>query len=136
MNDDILATIAEIRHEHTNYNKLSVFYHVYPWARRKLNRLIQQLIDGQIAIPTFREEVKKLEDTINLHRRGPQKTYIRNESRKFFAMGCYTHDNAKALAKTNLASILKAQATLNTGKYDPNLFTNTRWVPLKDKYRK
>lgn len=135
MDKDLVATITEIRHEHTNYDKLAVYYHVHPWARRKLNHLIILLIRGTINIPMWRAQVKELEECIDLSRRKPQKMYIRAESRRFRELGYYTDIQAKKMAQTNLASVLKAQQTMNAGIYDPHLFDN-KFTPLKDRYRK
>lgn len=135
MDKDLVATITEIRHEHTNYDKLSVYYHVHPWARRKLNRLIILLIQGAINIPMWRAQVTELEESIDLSRRRAQKLYIRAESRRFRESGYYTDIQAKKMAQSNLASVLKAQQTMNAGIYDPHLFDN-KFTPLKDRYRK
>lgn len=131
---DFRETIARIRHEFTNYDKLAVFYHVLPHYRTQLNGIISALIKNKMSIPEFREKVKQIENLVNLNLKKNQKSYIRTFSRKFREMGYYTDDTAKQLAKTNLGSVLKAQSTMNSGVYDPNLFS-LKFTPLRNKFR-
>lgn len=135
MTNDMIPFITQIRHEHTNYDKLSVYYHVNPWARRKLNKLIGMLIAGALDIESWRRQVNTLERTIDLSRRKPQRDYIRRESKRFRELGYYTDIQAKKMAQMNLASVLKAQQTMNAGIYDPHLF-DLKYPPLKERYRK
>lgn len=79
--DEHLRLLCQIRHECTNYEKLMVFYNMYPNKRSELNKAIDQLIKvGPEGIEHFRQKVKHIEDYVNLNRKKSQKRFLKEQS--------------------------------------------------------
>lgn len=80
--DERLKLLCEIRHNHTNYPKLTIFYCLYPNKRLELNRLISKLINtGPDYVPTFRRKVKKIEEYINLNSKEGKERFLIKEKK-------------------------------------------------------
>lgn len=76
-NNESLRLLCKIRHEHTNYNKLTIFYKLYPKKRSELNSAINKLIKvGPDGIDEFKKKVKSIEDYVNLNRKESKKRFI------------------------------------------------------------
>lgn len=136
--------VCKIRHEFTNYDRLSSFYHVWRKYRSALNRVITMLINEQIDIPEFRERVAQIESKVDLTRPKNQKKYLKQRRDAMCrAPHTYTIDAANRIAKSNLASILQLQRAINDGRMRDDLFETfdkTKWergrkVPTKKRHR-
>ena len=116
--------VNTIRHDHTNYDKLSVYYHVWRKYRSRLNRTICMLILEQIDIPEFRERVAHLEQQVDLTRPRNQKRYLKERRDAMMATGRYKFEAANKQAKANLQSVLQFQKAVDTGNKRYDLFDN------------
>lgn len=114
--------VNEIRHEHTNYDRLAAYYNAQKKYRTKLNQTIMKLINGQITIPEFRERVAVIEASVDLTRKPNQKRFIKWRRDSMLHTGHYTTAQANAIAKNNLASTIKLQTCIDAGKYRPGIF--------------
>lgn len=81
--DEHLRLLCHIRHEYTNYEKLAVFYKIYPKRRSELNAEINRLIkEGPDGIERFRKRVKFIENQINLNLKDVKKRFIEEEMKR------------------------------------------------------
>lgn len=104
-----LKLICEIRHQHTNYDKLTVFYALYPQYRSELNSQIGKLIDnGPEGILEFRENVKSIESWVNLNIKGSQKRFIDEQIQTLKEKNpSYSNSTLKRMAQDKLDFYLK-----------------------------
>lgn len=115
-NGKIDRVICQIRHEFTNYDRLSAFYHVQRELRTQLNRVIGLLRLDRITIEEFRSKVRDIEQRVDLTRKPNQKRYIKASRNSILATGHYTVNQANAIAKKNVGQILKLQTEINSGR--------------------
>ena len=115
--------VNKIRHEFTNYERLSAFYHVWRVYRVALNRVICKLILEEIDIPEFRRRVAEIEEKVDLTRPKNQKKYLKwRKSSMIQSKGSCSIEVAHKYARNNLASILQLQRAINEGRYREDLF--------------
>lgn len=115
--------VNKIRHEFTNYERLSAFYHVWRVYRSALNKTICKLILEEIDIPEFRKRVAEIESKVDLTRPKNQKRYLKwRKDCMTAAKGSYSIETAHKYSRNNLSSILQLQRAINEGRYRPDLF--------------
>lgn len=115
--------VNKIRHEFTNYERLSAFYHVWRVYRSALNKTICKLILEQIDIPEFRRRVAEIEAKVDLTRPKNQKRYLKwRKDCMTASKGSYSIETAHKYSRNNLSSILQLQRAINEGRYRPDLF--------------
>lgn len=104
-----LKLICEIRHKHTNYDKLTVFYFLYPQYRSELNSQISKLIDnGPEGILEFRENIKSIENWVNLNIKESQKRFITEQMQSLKEKNPnYSNSTLKRMAQDKLEFYLK-----------------------------
>lgn len=104
-----IKLICDIRHQHTNYEKLVVFYNMYPDKRSELNREISKLIkEGPEGIIEFRENVKQIEDWVNLNIKKSQKRFIDEEINRLQEYHPhYSKSKLKNIAQDKLAMYIR-----------------------------
>lgn len=75
--DEKLKLLCDIRHQYTNYDKLSTFYSIYPEKRTALNVAIGNLIKkGPDGITKFRNEVNKIEEYVDLNKKKAKERFV------------------------------------------------------------
>lgn len=104
---ELRRTIAQIRHEHTNYNRLASFYCLMPQKRHELNRIIGSLIQGQIDIPEFHSQVRKLERQVDLTISSNRRRFIKKYKQRIVSTKKYTPEQATKIAKSKLRFAIK-----------------------------
>lgn len=104
-----IKLICDIRHQHTNYDRLVVFYSLYPRRRAELNSKIGKLIEtGPEGILEFREDVKHIENWVNLNVKDSQKRFIEEQVYKLKETHpTYSNTTLKKLAKEKLAHYIR-----------------------------
>ena len=75
---EIPASVHEIRHKMTRYDKLASFYYAMPKYRGQLNSFCYALCRGEISEDKFASAVKRIEGVVDLTRKKNQKIFIRN----------------------------------------------------------
>lgn len=123
--DEHLKLLCQIRHEYTNYEKLMVFYHLYPGKRSELNGVINKLIEvGPEGIQKFREKVKKIEDYVNLNRKKTKKRFIKEQTIRIKEQyPNYSNSIVKKCAETMLSQYIREnneQINYNKGVNNDN----------------
>ena len=107
--DENLKLLCEIRHKFTNYEKLAVFYNLFPSKRSELNRAINTLINvGPDGITQFKEKVKKLEEYVNLNNKKAKKRFLEKEEQRIRKANPDCMDSIiKEYAKNNLNGYIR-----------------------------
>ena len=107
--NDKLKLLCNIRHQYTNYDKLAMFYSVYPEKRSALNSVIAELIKtGPDGIDEFRKKVKVIEEYVNLNRKAAKQRFLNDKIVKLrMENPQYDYALAKKIAETNLASFIR-----------------------------
>lgn len=113
-----IRLMALIRHEHTNYDRLSAFYSVNNAFRSTLNAIIGRLIDEKIDIPKFREQIERLESKVDLTIKRNQKEFIKYQIKLHKKVGYYTDKQALEMAKKQLSGVIRMQQDTNKGIKD------------------
>lgn len=107
--DENLKLLCDIRHQYTNYDKLAMFYSVYPEKRSALNGVIAELIKtGPDGIDKFRKRVKVIEEYVDLNRKEAKQRFLNDKIVKLrMENPQYDYALAKKIAETNLASFIR-----------------------------
>ena len=113
-----IKLMALIRHEHTNYDRLSAFYSVNKAFRTTLNAIIGRLVDEKIDIPKFREQIERLESKVDLTIKRNQKEFIKYQIKLHKKAGYYTDKQSLEMAKKQLSGIIRLQQDTNKGIKD------------------
>lgn len=106
---DRIEFIAQIRHQCTNYEKLSNFYYYYKNKRSELNSLIGMLLDNAIEIPEFRKRVSEIENYIDLNIKSNRKRFIEEETARLRLNVSYNDTKIKNIIKCRLSKLLKTR---------------------------
>ena len=68
--------IAHIRHNETDYDKYDVFYHLFPWARKRLNWNCAMFAEDEINLIDLVDAQEQIADKINLFKKCNQKQFL------------------------------------------------------------
>lgn len=129
LSKELLPFVAQIRHEFTNYDKLTSYYAQFREERGNLNRVISDLIGGLIDIPEFHERVKEIEERVDLTRKRNQKKYLKKQQKLLQRQKCYTQSQIHEISKRNLQNVLNLQKAQDNDVYRPdlNIWQSYRW---------
>lgn len=114
--------IAKVRHEMTNYDRLSAFYAHFKAERHRLNGIIGSYLCKALTYTQFRDEIKKIERAVDLNHHKPRKIFLRRFRSKIMTSGYYTLGQANAMARNALTIAIKLQQLINAGEYRPDVF--------------
>ena len=74
--------VCRLRHEHTRYNQLALFYECQKQYRNRLNHICMMFVLQYLTQDEFDQEVRKLEMEVDLTLPKNQKKFIKNALNK------------------------------------------------------